>query len=186
MDSSSLGSTLWNDASTNEASWALDSVESPSSLGSTVGPGGSAGSGASSVVGPEPRSGVSTIPVSPSSVTSSPAAATPWPMAPARMIVAATAPTTIAVLELSRGGAPAGLLLLTEAGVSATSSFRLRMRVALLPARVAVPQTTQKLAPTSSGISQDGQNAVPFAASLGEPAELAPSSAASRTAKCSR
>ena len=164
---------------------ALDSVDS--STGSGVGPGGSAGSGGSSVVGPEPSSGTSTIGLSEPSGASSlpPAAAAPWPMAPARTIVATTVPTTIAVLLLSRGGAPAGAVDLTATGAS-TSSLRLRWRVALLPARVAVPQTTQKLAPSSSGISQEGQNAVPRAASLRAVPAVAPSSAASSTAKCRR
>jgi hypothetical protein len=69
---------------------------------------------------------------------------------------------------------------LTVAG--STSSVRLRARVTLLPARTDVPHTTQKLAPATSGISQEGQNAVPTAASLVVvPAETA-SRAASSTA----
>ena len=73
----------------------------------------------------------------------------------------------------------------TLAGAGA-SSERLRTRVALLPARVVVPQTTQKFAPSTSGISHEGQYAVPRAASLSEVPLLELSKAASSTAKCSR
>ncbi len=66
------------------------------------------------------------------------------------------------------------------------SSTRLRARVTLLPARTDVPQATQKFAPTSSGISHEGQYAVPWAVSLSAEPVAAASSAASSTAKCSR
>ena len=61
-------------------------------------------------------------------------------------------------------GAPAG----SSAG-GAVSSTRLRARVTLLPARTDVPHATQKLAPASSGISHEGQYAVPRAVSLSSP-----------------
>ncbi len=66
------------------------------------------------------------------------------------------------------------------------SSTRLRARVTLLPARTDVPHATQKFAPCSSGISHEGQYAVPWALSLSPVPVAAASSAASSTAKCRR
>ena len=156
--SSSVSSSV--SAPENDASLALDSVldSSALSVGSGSGPGGSAGSGASSVEGPAPRSGSRTIPVSSGFIgpSSEPAAATPWPMAPARTMVATTAPTTIAVRELSRGAAPTGVGL-SDGLESTRSSLRLRVRVTLLPARVAVPQTTQKFAPSRAASRRRGR-----------------------------
>ena len=70
--------------------------------------------------------------------------------------------------------------------VPSGSSDRLRTRVTLLPARTDVPQATQKLADAISGISHEGQYAVPRAESFSAVPVDAASSAASSTAKCSR
>ncbi len=94
-----------------------------------------------------------------------------------------TAPTTNAVLLLSCGATPAGVgLRLGFAVAGSASSLRLRARVTLLPARTDVPQTTQKLAPAISGISHEGQYAVPRAASFSSAPVDAASRAASSTA----
>ena len=93
------------------------------------------------------------------------------------------APTTSAVLLLSCGATPAGVgLRLGFAVAGSASSLRLRARVTLLPARTDVPQTTQKLAPAISGISHEGQYAVPRAASFSSAPVDAASRAASSTA----
>src|SRR5689334_1616855 len=98
-------------------------------------------------------------------------------------MVATTAPTTSAVVLRSWGATPAGVgRRLGRVASAGASSVRLRARVTLLPARTEVPQATQKLAPASSGISHEGQYAVPRALSLSAlPVEDA-SRAASSTA----
>src|SRR5690349_10454058 len=84
--------------------------EDAPSEASGVGPGAGTGVGAGPVVGPEPTWVCRSIgEVLGGLLSSAAAAAAAWPITPATTIVAATAPTTIAVRLLSCGATPSGV-----------------------------------------------------------------------------